>query len=142
MSQSPLHVQLLSNDGYNNAIATGTFTTQALNMEERRRLSVTVNFGGGYTGTLLVQGTDEITRQSGTSSNPFSGPQPGTCQATGALYWNTIPSGTCLVTNSTQSVLLSFTDVGPAFVRLVFNNGIVAPIGSGTISVFVTGKNT
>jgi hypothetical protein len=146
MSQSPLHKQLLSNDGYANPIATGTFTTQAINMEERRRLSLTLNFGGGHTGILLIQGTDETAGCQGTPNRQLVGPQPGTNGSTGALYWNTIPSGIMNVTNSTTSVLLSFTDVGTSWVRLNYNgNSVSIPslaVGSGTISVFVTGKNT
>jgi hypothetical protein len=126
-------------------IATATFQSKAINLEEFRRLSVTVNFGGSHTGIFQVQGTDELGSAYGTPNNMGAGPQPGQNAQTGALYWNVIPSGTALVTNATQSMLLSFTDVGPSWIRFIYNQNTSAvpsaAVGSGTISLFFTGKN-
>lgn len=145
MSQSPSHQALFTGSDPSVPIATGSWTTKALDIEERRRVNFTINFGGGHTGTLLIQGTDEISQCNGCPGNPGAGSQPGTNGLTGALYWNTVPSGTVLITNSTQSIMISLVDVGPAFIRLAYNAQSVAvpslAVGSGVISAFYTAKN-
>lgn len=152
MSQSPLHQQLWLNNGagFNLPIQTGTFVTAALNMEERRRLSLTIGIVGGFTGTLQVQGTDEIANASPATGTPWAGvyQQPGQNGYTGGLWWSAIPSGTVSITNATNQLLLSFTDIGPAFVRLAFNVSATGSTatgslgGSGTMQIFCTAKNT
>jgi hypothetical protein len=127
-------------------IATATFQSRAILMEDRKRLSVTINFAGGHTGILQVQGTDELGNCNGTANNPNVGMQPGSNTQTGALFWSQIPSGIVNVTNSTQTVLLSLTEVGTAWIRLAYNAATTSipslAVGSGTISAFITAKHT
>lgn len=158
MARSTINDQLFLNDGRGRAvaIATGTFHTKAIDMSERRRLSVTANFAGGFTGIFLVQGTDEVGNCSlgadvlaatgACVAWVGAGQQPGQNGYSGAKYWNTIPSGALAITNATNSVLLSFTEVSSRWIRLVFNDGITTAIGSavgsGSIELFITAKNT
>jgi hypothetical protein len=155
MSRSTVRNELFLNDGTGQKllIQTGTFVTSAVNVDEHRRLSLTIGIMsatgaigdvGGFTGTFLVQGTDELAQSNGATGTQEAGntSRPGKNGFTGALFWTTLPGGTQNITASTTSVLLSFTDVGTSFIRVVFNQGITSPIGSGTIRIFVSGKNT
>lgn len=150
MAKTTTTDSILLNDGFGNLypIATGTFASKAIDMSERRRISLTGSFAGGYTGILSVQGTDEVPNciiVQGTGPSVAwagAGAQPGQNGYTGALYWQNLPSGSVNVTNSTSAFQLQLTDVGVRFVRLVFNQGVVAPIGSGTIQIFLTAKHT
>lgn len=165
MSKSSIRQQLFINDGTGQklAIATSTWVTNAVNIDEHRRLSLTIGVGsatgaaadiGGFTGTLLVQGTDELAQcygQTGTQE-AGNGSRPGTNGFTGARFWQTIPSGTVNITNTSgqpgNAILLSFTDVGVAFVRVAFNVSPTGPYanatacGSGTFNVFLTAKSS
>lgn len=165
MSRMTVQNQLLLNDGLGNKlpIQTGTWVSGAINIEEQRRLSITIGVqsatgaagdAGGFTGTLLVQGTDELANCGGATGTPEAGNnrRPGSNSQTGALFWQTIPSGTAAITSATSKLLLSFTDVGVNFVRVCFNatgwaaaNGSTTTGclgGSGTMQVFLTAKNT
>lgn len=162
MSRSSIRNQILLNDGLGNKlpIQTGTWVSSAINIDEHRRLSVTLGVqsatgaagdAGGFTGILLVQGTDELAQNNGCTGTQEAGntSRPGLNGFTGALWWQTIPSGAVAITNATNRLLLSFTDVGVGFVRLAFNvtaTGTLAPGvgqgGSGTMQVYVTAKNT
>lgn len=155
MARTTTNDKLLLNDGRGNLseIGTGIFQTKAIDMSERRRLSITAGFGGGFTGTLLVEGTDElgncsiagggILAATGASiAMAGAGAQPGVNGMSGAKYWSTIPSGTIAVTNSTQGFIVQFNDVNCRWLRLNFNKNVVTAIGSGTIELFVTAKNT
>lgn len=160
MSKSPIHNQILLNDGAGNklAIQTGTWISPAINIDDHRRLSFTIGVGsatgaagdtGGFTGTLQVQGTNELGNAAGATGSPwaFAGQQPGVNGSTGGLFWQNLASGTTTLTSSTTAILLSFTDVGPSWVRIGFNldsnsNRIATAIGSGTMYVWVTAKNT
>lgn len=161
MSRSTVRNQLFLNDGLGNklAIGTGTFVTNAVNIDEHRRLSLTIGIGsatgaagdvGGFTGVLLVQGTDELAQCNGATGTQEAGnlSRPGVNGFTGALFWQTIPSGTINITKATNQLLLSFSDVGVAFVRVALNVSATGPTatgtlgGSGTMSIFLTAKNT
>ena len=161
MSRSPIRNQLLINDGLGNKlpISTGTWVTNAVNIDEHRRLSLTIGVTsatgaigdiGGWTGTLLVQGTDELGQNNGATGTQEAGNtnRPGINGFTGARFWNTIPSGSVAINNGTQSILLSFSDVGCAYVRVAFNVSATGPLpnatncGSGTFNVYLTAKNT
>lgn len=173
MSRSTLHDQVFLNDGSGSPlpIQTGTWVSKAFNIEEKRRLSVTLgirgqsgitqglsgfaatgSFGapGGFTGQMLVQGTNEISKCYGVPGTPWAGnlPQPGENGYTGARYWNTLASGTINIDNTVSSLLVDFTDVGVSYIRLVFNqSGTGATAtgtlgGSGTMDVYLTAKNT
>jgi hypothetical protein len=143
----------------NQPIATACFISKAFSTLHTRRLSVTIGIQGstgaagdvgGFTGTLLIQGTDEIWGANGVTGSPFAnaGPQPGYNGSTGGLFWNTIPSGTININNGVQSALLNFTDVGPAAIRFVFNQSATGPLpnatacGSGTMNIYLTAKQT
>ena len=166
MSQNHVHDELYINDGSGNnlPIQTGTFVTKAVDFAQCRRLNITYGIpqgtgyfrgvpyagGGGFTGIMLVQGTDEIANSNGGTGTPWAGsvPQPGKNSYTGALYWNTIPSGTIAITSTMTSAAFSFTDVGAAYIRITFNSalsqsaGIAAGSGgSGTMQLFITGKS-
>lgn len=160
MSRSTIHNELFLNDGtgIHLPIATGTFITRAINVDEHRRLSLTIgmlssatgaDLMGGFTGTLLIQGTDEIGRCNGVTGTPQAGAgsQPGQNGFTGALFWQTIPSGSIAINNATNKLLLSFTDVGVAYVRVALNisaSGTALPnsAASGAMKLFLTAKNT
>ena len=152
--------QLLLNDGSGNRlpIQTGTFVTSAVNIIEQRRVSITVGLGsstgavgdaGGFTGVLLVQGTNELAQTNGGTGTQEAGQtnRPGTNGYTGAVYWQTIVSGTINITNATNALLLDYTDVGPAFIRVAFNVSATGSTatgtlgGSGTMKVFLTAKS-
>jgi len=163
MSKSTIRNQLFLNDGAGNPlpIATGTFVTKAINIDEHRRLSLTIGvhgptgpLGGGFTGLMLVQGTNELAKCFGSTGTPQAGAgsQPGDNGYTGARYWNTIPSGAIAIgptLSNGNSMQVDFTDVGCAFVRVVFNYTASGPIigvpgsgGSGIMDLFLTAKNT
>ncbi len=164
MSRSTLHEQLFINDGLGNPlpIQTGTFVTKAINMEERRRLNITIGIQGstgyglgtgmvgGFTGMLLVQGTDELQGNLGPTGTAWANApaQPGINGFTGALFWQTIPSGAIAITNATNQLLVQLTDVGPSYIRLAFNMSATGTLvsgtsgGSGTMQLFVSGKHT
>lgn len=160
MSRSTVHQQLLLNDGQGRKlpISTGTWVTNSVSVGEQRRLSLTIGMGsatgaigdiGGFTGTLVVQGTNELPQMNGATGTQEAGnfARPGINGFTGARFWNTLASGTFNITNATQSLLIQFTDLGPAFIRVGFNltsNNVPATtaIGSGTMFVFITAKNT
>lgn len=162
MSRSTIHNQIFLNDGAGNKvpISTGTWISSAINVEEQRRLSITLGVTsatgaigdiGGFTGVLQVQGTDELAQCNGATGTPESGntSRPGVNGFSGALFWNTLPSGSFNITTGTQSLQIQFTDVGVAFIRLVFNQSATGTLqaggvslGSGTMRVFVTAKNT
>lgn len=162
MSRATIRNQFFLNDGAGNRvpIATGSWVTSAVCVDEARRLSLTVGITsatgavgdvGGYTGTLLVQGTDELAQQYGITGYAEAGYQsrPGIPNGTGAArFWNTIPSGTFPVNQATQQFALSFTDVGFAFIRLAFNMSGTGAMpsssgcGSGVWNVYMTAKNT
>lgn len=163
MSRSTIRNQLFINDGRGNklAISTGTWVTNAVNIDEHKRLSLTIGIEGstgaspdlgGFTGTLLVQGTDELGQCNGQTGTQEAGNtnRPGVNGFTGARYWNTIPSGSIGWDLSKRSMLLSFTEVGAAYVRVAFNVSATGPLaiatgtlgGSGTWNVFLTAKNT
>lgn len=161
MSRSPIRQELKLNDGLGNKlpIQTGTFATKAINVDEHRRLSLTIGVssatgvigagGGGFTGILEVQGTDELAQCAGATGTQEAGDssRPGVNGFTGAVFWQTIPSGTVAVTNATNKMLLQFNEVNCAFVRVVFNRSATGPTvtgtlgGSGTMSIFLTAKN-
>jgi hypothetical protein len=149
MARTTTNDKLLLNDGRGNLsdIATGIFQTKAIDMSERRRLSLTASFGGGFTGTLLIEGTDELGNCSvavGTGAGVAmagAGAQPGINGVSGAKYWTALPSGTVLVTNSTTSLQTQLNDVNCRWIRVSFNKGVTTAIGSGTIELFITAKN-
>jgi hypothetical protein len=104
---------------------------------------------GGFTGILLIQGTNEVGQAMGATGTAWAGVgvQPGVNGYTGGLYWNTLPSGTVNITNLTTSLQIDFTDIGASWFRVVFNQP--APVGiqtgtggSGTMQVYFTAKNT
>lgn len=161
------NIQVLLNDGNGNRlpIQTGTWISPAYDILEARRLSLTIAVngstgvpGGGFSGALLVQGTNELPQMSidkvGSGAGvawAAAGPQPGANAYTGALYWNTIPSGTIAIgpiLNSGNSMEVDFTDVCPRFIRLAFNQSATGSIpvagagGSGTMYVTLTTKST
>ena len=148
MARTTTNDKLLLNDGRGNLsdIATGIFATKAVDMSERRRLSLTAGFGGGYTGTLLIEGTDELGSCSvaqGTGAGvPMAGAgsQPGTNGVTGAKYWTALPSGTINITNSTTNLQVQLNDLNCRWVRISFNKNVAAGIGSGVIELFITAK--
>lgn len=161
MSRATVRNQLLLNDGGGQKfpIQTGVWVSSPVNIDEHRRLSLTIGVGGatgavgdvgGFTGTLSVQGTDELAQSNGPSGCPWAGDTslPGKNGTTGGLFWTQLASGAIGITAATTSVLVQFTDVGVAFVRLVFNGGPMLPTatgtlgGSGLMSVFLTAKNT
>lgn len=156
MARTTTNDQLFLNDGTGklSPIATGIYQSKAIDMSERRRLSITAGFNGGFTGTLLVEGTDElgncamggaesILRATGASiAWAGAGAQPGQNGMSGAKYWNALPSGTVNITNATNSVLVTLNDVNCRWIRVNFNKGVTVAIGSGTIELFVTAKNT
>ena len=155
MSRSTIRNQLFLNDGFGHKlpISTGTWVTPAVNIDEHRRISVTLGIGsatgavgdfGGFTGVLSVQGTNELAQCNGMTGTPEAGntSRPGLNGFTGALYWVDLPGGQYNVDNTTKAVLLDVNELGVAFVRVVFNPGIPVAIGSGTMNVFLTAKNT
>lgn len=181
MSRSTIRNQLLIQDGlgnrlpmvpsgagiggFQNGIQTGTWVSSAINVDEHRRVSITVGIGsatgaagdsGGFTGTFSVQGTDELAQCNGATGTQEAGntSRPGINGFSGARFWTILASGSTNITNATSSVLLQFTDVGAAFIRCVFNAGTTgAPTplnagvtgslgGSGTMFVYLTAKNT
>jgi hypothetical protein len=142
-------------------IATGNWIGPPVNIEEHRRINITcgilpatgaANDCGGYTGNLVVQGTDEIVNGNFPSGAPYAGMRtPG--GPSGGVCWQTIPSGTFAVTKATQVFSLSFTDVGFSFIRVAFNatgggTGPFSPAatgclgGSGLWNVSLTAKGT
>jgi hypothetical protein len=141
-------------------IQTGTFVTKAIDIEFIRRLSVTVAvqgttglIGGGFSGTLVVQGTDEIPGNYGGTGTPWACGlrQPATNGQTGALYWTPVPSGTISigpVLNSGNYMQFQMNDVNHRFVRVAFNTTATGSSatgtlgGSGTMVIFMTGKPT
>jgi hypothetical protein len=167
MSRSTIRNRLTL-DSNEQPVQTGSWFSAPINIDEHRRLSISGGITsatgtqtgtaypdcGSYTGTLVVQGTDELAQYSIPSGAPFAGTRsPGTANASGAMFWQTIPSGTYAVTKATQVFALNFTDVGFAYVRVGFNvtggiTGAWAPSatgclgGSGTWNVFLTAKNT
>lgn len=159
MAKTTTNDQLFINDGRGVAlpIATGVFQTKAIDMSERRRLSVTADFTGGFTGTLVVEGTDEIgncsisgdsiLRPTGASiAWAGAGSQPGSNGMSGAKYWTPVPSGTVGITNSTTFIQFQMNEVNTRWIRLNFNKGITSAIGSavgtGAIALFITAKST
>lgn len=160
MSKTPVHNQLFLNDGTGKklAIQTGIFNTSAVNMEYHRRLSLSVGFGsstgvaggqpwagdagGGFTGLLVVQTTNELGQTNGFTGTQEAGNtnRPGTNGWTGAGLWNNVPSGTFSITNNTQSLQADFSDIGAGYVRVQFNPNITTAIGSGTIYLYLTAK--
>lgn len=163
MAQSTIRNQLLIQDGTGNKlpIQTGCFVTSAVNIEDQNHLSFTIGIdsatgpagagGGGFTGTLLIQGTNELAQSNGYTGTPEAGNQrrPGTNGATGALYWRTIPSGSIAITNATNVLLLDFSAVGCAFIRCAFNytqTGAFTPlspiVGSGAMNIYLTAKHS
>jgi len=164
MSRSTIHQQLFINDGLGNRlpIQTGTWVSQAINIDEQRRISITIGCEsatgaaadmGGFTGTLLVQGTNELAQCNGATGTQEAGgtSRPGINGFTGARYWTTLASGSFNITNSSpcagNALLISFTDVGVSFIRLAFNQSATGTTatgtlgGSGTLNVYVTAKN-
>lgn len=161
MSRSTVRNQLFLNDGtgVKLPISTGTFVTSAVNIDEHKRLSFTIGITGstgtalvptgGFTGTLVVQGTNELGQCNGATGTQEAGNtnRPGINGFTGARFWNTLASGSFNIDNTTTSLLIQFTDVGVAYVRLGFNltsNNVPATtaIGSGTMHIYLTAKNT
>jgi hypothetical protein len=179
VSRSTIRVRLTVNDGTGNetylgypgptgppvqrldlqGIQTGTWVSKWVNIDEHRRVSITWGVGsstgaaadvGGFTGTLLVQGTDELAQCFGGTGTPDAGTgsRPGVNGWTGARFPCTIPSGSVPVTLASNPMMLSFTDVGAAFIRVLFNaTGYGFPTatgtlgGSGTAYVYLTAKN-
>lgn len=162
MSKSPIHNQLMIQDGAGNhaiPFATGTWVTQWVNIEEHRRVNFTFGIGsatgapgdvGGFTGSLAIQGTDELAQCNGGSGTQEAGntSRPGLQGYTGARFAQTVPSGTYAVTNASNVFQMSLTDVGSAFIRVAFNVSATGPTatgtlgGSGTWNVFLTAKGT
>lgn len=160
MARATTNSQLFLNDGTGKhiAVATSTWKTKAIDMSETRRLSVTAAFQGGFTGTLVVEGTDEPGECSvggvGNVSIPTgnavdiagAGVQPGKNGVSGALYWTPVQSGTVSVTNSTQLVQIGMNDVNHRWIRITFNKGLgLAAVGSAVgsgVQLFITCKNT
>jgi hypothetical protein len=152
---------------YPSPIQTGTWIGPPINIDEHRRVSITVAITqatgvqtgtayadcGGYTGTLVIQGTDELAQGNFASGSPYYGARTPGVGPSGGIAWQTIPSGTYAVTKASQVFSLNFTDVGFAYIRPAFNvtggvTGVFAPSatgclgGSGTWNVWVTGKST
>lgn len=138
-------------------IQTGTWISRAYNIEDQRRVSVTLGIQsatgapgdvGGFTGTFQFQGTDELPGSWGATGTPWwsAGPQPGFNGYTGALFWNTLPSGSFNITNATNSQLMTITEVSTRWVRFVFNQSATGTTatgtlgGSGTMNVYFTSK--
>lgn len=160
MSRSTVRSHLLINDGLGNKlpISTGTFVSQAVSIEEHRRVSFTIGIesatgavgdAGGFTGILVIQGTNELGQRNGMTGTQEAGSlnKPGVNGFTGARYWNNLASGSFNIDSTTRSLLISFTDVGAAYVRVAFNitsNNVpmTTAIGSGTMNIYLTGKNT
>lgn len=162
MSRSTVRNQLFINDGLGNKlpIATATWVTNAVNIDEHRRISFTVAITsatgaspdyGAYTGVMLVQGTNELGQCNGATGTQEAGNtnRPGINGFTGARFWQTLPSGTIPITNSvTVMTGMDFTDVGFAYIRLAFNRSATGALpsasacGSGTWNVYLTAKNT
>jgi hypothetical protein len=156
MSRSTIRNQIYL-DSSQQPIQTGTWFGPPINIDEHRRVNLTVAVGsstgansdcGGFTGTLIVQGTDELATHNGVSGQPYYG-----VRSPSGIGWQTIPSGTFAVTKATQVFSLSFTDVGFAYIRPCFNvtggvTGALAPSatgclgGSGTMNIWLTGKHT
>jgi len=161
MSRSTVRNQLFLNDGtgVKLPVSTGTFVTSAVNVDEHRRLSLTIGItgstgpsdSGGFTGTLVVQGTNELGQCNGATGTQEAGNtnRPGINGFTGARFWSNLASGSFNIDNTTKSLLIQFTDVGAAYVRVGFNvtsNNVPAPVGSavgsGTMHIYLTAKNT
>ena len=177
MSQTTKNIQLLLNDGNGNfsPIGTGAFSTAAVNIQDQRRLSLTIGMGGsvptnstvpgplgytgsnptgtlagGFTGVLLIQTTNELGQSAGWTGTAAAGSpqQPGVNGWTGARFWNTIsPSGTVNITNATTQLQIDFTDIGAAWLRVVFNQPNPVNIqtgagGSGTMQLYMNAKAT
>lgn len=159
MSQSPSRGQILINDGSGNKspIGTGVFVSPAYDIQEKRRLSFTIGVqgstgvaGGGFTGTLQVQTTNETANCNGGTGTQAAGSlgQPGNNGYTGALFWQTVQSGTIAVTNAMNVAQVDINDVNAAYFRVAFNmsatgaiNTAVGAGGSGTMFIYWTGKN-
>ncbi len=166
MSRSTIRNQIYL-DSNQQLIQTGTWIGPPINIDEHRRVSLTFGIGsstgaptgtaypdaGGFTGTLVIQGTDELANGNFPSGAPYAGVRTPGNGPSGGQFWQTIPSGTFAVTKATTIFSMSFTDVGFAYIRPVFNatggvTGAWAPSatgclgGSGTWNVFLTGKNT
>lgn len=164
MSRSTIRNQLFINDGTGQKlpIATSTWVTQAINVDEHRRLSLSIGISsatgatpdhGGFTGVLLVQGTNELAQCNGNTGTQEAGntSRPGVNGFTGATLWQTIPSGSIAINKGIaqpgNALLLTFDNTGPAFIRLAFNitatgaSPNATNCGSGTWNVFLTAKN-
>ena len=164
MSRSSIRNQLKLTDGLGNPVnvATTTWVTQWINVDEHRRVSFTIGIQGstgatpdygGYTGTLLVQGTNELGQNNGATGTQECGNtnRPGINGFTGARFYATIPSGSIAVNNQFGSpgnaVLLTFENVGPSYIRLAFNQSPTGPLtnfancGSGLWNIYLTAKN-
>lgn len=102
----------------------------------------------------MIQGSDELPQGNYPSGAPYAGLRVPGLGVSGGLGWQTIPSGTFAITAQTQKFCLNFTDVGFAFIRPAFNvtggatGGNFASSatgtsgGSGTMLLYLTGKNT
>ena len=168
MAKASQKGQIQLNDGLGNPlpIQTGTWVSKAYDMDEQRRLSVTLGVwgstasgtltqtGGGFTGLFIVQGTDELGQCMGFTGTPqmAAGQQPGQNGSTGALFWQNVQSGTIGITPTTTSLFLQFTDFGFHWCRFVFNantngtyvagNSPSGAGGTGTMLVYFTSKST
>ena len=156
MSQGPIvSEKLFINDGFGNpqAIATGIWQTKGFELKENTLVSATINFNTGWTGILLVEGTNEpglcICRLGTGPSVAWAGaaPQPGDLNSsyTGAQFWTTVQGGSFNVTNNTNTLLINLPDVGCRWIRFNFNKGVAAAIGSavstGSVSLYLTAKS-
>lgn len=162
MSRSTVRNQLKINDGLGNklSIGTSTFITSAVNVDEHRRVSFTIGVtsatgaigdNGGFTGTLTVQGTNELAECNGATGTAEAGntSRPGINGFSGARFWSNLQSGTFNIDNTIKgpnSLMLSFTDIGAAFVRVVFNQtatgALPNSVGSGLMHIYLSAKNT
>jgi hypothetical protein len=161
MSRSTIRNQIYL-DSNQQPIGTGTWVGPPINIDEHRRVNITVAIGsstgaspdaGGFTGTFVVQGTDELANGSFASGAPYFGIRTPGNGPSGGVAWQTIPSGTFAVTNAIQKFYMSFTDVGFAYIRPAFNvtggnTGAFAPSASGSLggsglwNMWLTAKNT
>lgn len=163
MSRSTIKNEILINDGRGNKlpIGTSTWVSSWINVEEQRRLSITLGVTsatgapgdiGGFSGILQIQGTDELGQCNGLTGTSEAGNtnRPGINGWTGARFYSVIPSGTINITSTTgqpgNALMLNFNDVSCGYIRLAFNQSATGALagsaGSGIMHVYLTAKNT
>jgi hypothetical protein len=165
MSRSTVRGQILLPDQRNvpQPIATSCWVSRWYQIDEHRRFSLTVGVGsatgavgdaGGFTGLLVLEGTNEFANAAAATGTPWAGAgsQPGSNGYTGALYYQALPSGTFQISNAisgpSAALLVTLDYLGVAFIRAKFNttaSGTPYPgataCGSGTMQMSFTAKN-